>query len=446
MSRTQITPKEKIGFLLVNLGSIPIQALINTYLLIFYTDILGINPALVGSLFLVARFVDAIGDPIIGLLVDKFPRTKFGKYTSLLVIGSIIAAINFALLWFGPLWLPEYKVVIVLITYLCFGITFDLMDIPLNSLLPVMSDNYNDRNVLSSIKGMSYSAGSMVLNTFSPLLIAHFAGVTGYIYLITIALVLILSCSIGGACLIKERNIVEKKETINTKKLFEVLRARPVFVLFFSVLCCSTSLFLYQSSIIYYVRYVLNDVAILSTSNLFGLAGALIGGFALPKLARKFEKTRVYLAAMLVMIVILIFQMFNYKIIGLFFLVAFIRQLSVSVITISQYSLSADNVGYVIKKMNINSAGAISALNSLAMKLSLGISSMIQGFVLAQTGYIANQPQTDSAIGGILFVTFGLPVVFYVIGFLIFKFAYILPGRTDGYDAKYNEIKNTEVS
>lgn len=439
--KKQITPKEKIGFLLVNLGSIPVQALINTYLLIFYTDIIGINPALVGSLFLIARFVDAIGDPIIGLLVDRFPNTKFGKYTSLLIIGSILATINFALLWFGPLLLQQYKVTVVIITYLSFGITFDLMDIPLNSLLPVMSDDYHDRNILSSIKGISFSAGSMILNTLSPLLIAHFSGVTGYIYLITIASVTVMIFSIIGANLIKEYNIVKNKDTYDIKMLIRVLKIRPVFVLFFSVLCCSISLFLYQSSIIYYVRYILNDVKILSAANMFGLAGALIGGFALPKLAQKFKKTQIYLAAMMAMILILSFQIFNYKVVGLFFLVTFIRQLSVSVITISQYSLSADNVGYIIKKMEINSAGAISSLNSLAMKLSLGIASAIQGFVLANTGYVANQAQSGSAIFGIVFVTFILPIIFYMAGFATFKIAYKRPNRITVYDSKYKKIK-----
>lgn len=55
------------------------MTLLNTYLLIFYTDVIGVNPALVDMLFLVSRLLDGVSDPLIGFVIDRFPRTKIGN-------------------------------------------------------------------------------------------------------------------------------------------------------------------------------------------------------------------------------------------------------------------------------------------------------------------------------------------------------------------------------
>ncbi|TXX23553.1 MFS transporter, partial [Escherichia coli] len=66
MNSDRLKVSEKLGFALTNLGNIPIMTLLNTYLLIFYTDVIGVNPALVGMLFLVSRLLDGVSDPLIG--------------------------------------------------------------------------------------------------------------------------------------------------------------------------------------------------------------------------------------------------------------------------------------------------------------------------------------------------------------------------------------------
>ena len=104
MQRTKISRLEKVGFALTNLGNIPIMTLLNTYLLIFYTDVIGIAPATVSTLFLVSRLLDGISDPLIGFFIDRFPTTKFGKYRPILIIGTMICCINYLLVWFSPFY------------------------------------------------------------------------------------------------------------------------------------------------------------------------------------------------------------------------------------------------------------------------------------------------------------------------------------------------------
>ncbi|MFD2391308.1 MFS transporter [Enterococcus gallinarum] len=183
MNSDRLKVSEKLGFALTNLGNIPIMTLLNTYLLIFYTDVIGVNPALVGMLFLVSRLLDGVSDPLIGFVIDRFPRTKIGKYKPVLILGVIICCLNYLLVWFSPLLFPAQKIIAISISYILLGINFDFMDIPLNSLIPVLTQEDEGRNQLSSIKGISYTVGPAILNVAAPLAIAAFAtSLKGYFY------------------------------------------------------------------------------------------------------------------------------------------------------------------------------------------------------------------------------------------------------------------------
>ena len=152
----KVTLKEKISYALVNLGNIPIQTILGSYLLIFYTNIVGLSPASCATLFLIARVLDGLNDPFVGFAIDHIPTT--------LVVGSILCALNFLLLWFGPLMATSGKLAIAYVSYLLIGVLFPVMDISLNSMLPVMTTDMEERNMLSSLKGVVYMVGMFGLS------------------------------------------------------------------------------------------------------------------------------------------------------------------------------------------------------------------------------------------------------------------------------------------
>jgi len=150
--------KEKISFGLLNINGY--MLLVNTYLMIFYTDVAGLNPAAVATLFLITRILDGLNDPIMGYIIDHLPRTKLGRFRGYLLIGTVICTLNFFLLWFGPAWAPAGKLAIAYISYILIGITFDMMQIPNGSLLPAVTADQKDRAVLSIFKGVATLGGS----------------------------------------------------------------------------------------------------------------------------------------------------------------------------------------------------------------------------------------------------------------------------------------------
>ena len=119
---------EKVSFFLANVGNIPLMSLLASFFTLFYTTIVGLDPAALGTLFLISKVADGISDPIMGYFLDKFPVTKMGKFRPMLILGTVICVINYIFLWFGAVWSPVGKYVIVYITYLLLGWTFDIIE------------------------------------------------------------------------------------------------------------------------------------------------------------------------------------------------------------------------------------------------------------------------------------------------------------------------------
>lgn len=87
-----ISTKEKIGYGFGDLACCLIYVSISSYLLFFYTDVFGITASVAAFMFLVVRILDAIADPVIGILIDK-TNTKYGKFRPYLLFGAVPFAI-----------------------------------------------------------------------------------------------------------------------------------------------------------------------------------------------------------------------------------------------------------------------------------------------------------------------------------------------------------------
>lgn len=186
MNQDKIKMREKLSFAMANFGNIPIMTLINGYLLIFYTNICGLSPAACATLFLIARFLDAINDPLVGFIIDHLPTRKMGHFRPTLILGTILCSVNFLLLWFGPMLSTSGKLAIAYVSYILLGVLFPVMDISLNSLLPVMTEDMKERNSLSTIKGLAYVIGALVTGVAAPLILGDTSNKQGYINLVLI--------------------------------------------------------------------------------------------------------------------------------------------------------------------------------------------------------------------------------------------------------------------
>jgi len=420
--------KEKVSFFIVNFGNIPIMTLISGFLLIFYTDVVFLDPGAIAIIFLITRIIDAFNDPLMGYIVDHLPKTKWGRFRLYIVLGSIICAINYIFLWLGPALAIGGKLLIVFISYLLLGITFDLMDIPLNSMIPVMSEHGKTRNSLALIKSLGYTFGGIVFYVLTiPVVSSAPTPLIGYSVLIVSTSIFVVIASFIGTLGIRERIEQIKKERYNTKEFFKVLSAKPVFTHFLSSLISSIGGGAGSAALIYFLTYIVEMPELVGTFVIFLVIGNFIGLILGKPFLNKYGKKYTLVIGSFISNIPSFFILFiDPSNLGILFLIIIISSIGGGFGMIVGYGLQADNTDYVEWKQGNRAEAAIASLVSFVNKAGLGIGAALVGFILAITAYVPNVDQSLSAIQGIYWAYIILPSILGLISGLIILFLYPL--------------------
>lgn len=424
----KVTLKEKVSYALANLGNIPIQTVLSSYLLIFYTNVVGISPAACATLFLVARILDGLNDPFVGFVIDHMPTSKHGHFRPTLIIGTFLCSINFLLLWFGPMMVPSGKLVVAYITYLLIGVMFPIMDISLNSLLPVMTSDMKERNTLSSLKGFIYMLGMFGLNMLAPLIIGDTTKASGYVKLIIFVTVIVVIFSVAGALGVKERVQADtSKEKYKLKDLFVILTKRPVATTFLSNLFYNMATFAMNAALAYFFTYVIGNLALLSIVSIVQLVALLPATLIVGVFINRLGKKKTYILGACIIGLVPLIRLVDVTNIPILMVATAITGFASGLVMPLSYGIQADNTDYIELDMGQRAEGAISALSSFVTKCAMGIGGAIPGYMLAAVGFnatAATQPQSVQTV--IILCAIVIPSVLCIVGAFILGFGYPL--------------------
>ncbi|TRZ51539.1 MFS transporter [bacterium] len=432
---------EKLSFFFATMSSGPILTMTGAFLMIFYTDVIGLNPIAIGTLFLISRLVDAINDPLMGFFIERMPRTKAGKFRVLLMVGGLIATINFALMWFGPAWSPVGKLAIAYVSYLLLGFTYDIFDIAKNSLLPSMTASPKERSSLGSIGAIGGIVGGMAFSIVAPpILAAGNSSFAAYSKLILIVCVTIIFMTSFGGLFIKERVIPaeDKKTKTSVKEYLNIFAQGPVLALLFYNLLFATGYYLYQAVNAYFFTYVMKDLALLGSVSSIMLVGLLPGIFLSGWLTRKLGKKRLMMFAAFLMALGFIVRWIDPTSAILIYASTIFAGFTFGLWMPVSMVLMADVIDYIELKLGHRSEPAVASITSFISKAGNGIGGALPGFVLGLTGYIAgSQQQPASAIAGITNLSVVVPVAFFLGAAVIFGFGWKLDTK------KLQEVEDT---
>ena len=165
----KLSVREKIGYGLGDAGGTVITCLIMNFLTFFYTDVFGLTPALVGTLFIVLRIFDAISDPVMGVIADR-TQSRWGRFRPwqlwiALPIG-IIGVLTFTVPDAGN----NVKIAWAFITYLLLSVSYTAINVPYCALINTMTSRHSEvlscqawRFVLCGVAGFLVSVGLPLL-------------------------------------------------------------------------------------------------------------------------------------------------------------------------------------------------------------------------------------------------------------------------------------------
>ena len=165
--------RDKIGYMFGDFGNDFTFMLSSSFMMVFYTDIMGVSSVIVGLLMMAARFVDAFTDVAMGQIIDYSKPTKDGRFRPWIkrMCGPVAIA-SFLIYQSEFAGMPmAFKVVWMFVTYLLWGSVFyTSINIPYGSMASAISANADDRTQLSTFRSIGATLANLVIGTATPLL------------------------------------------------------------------------------------------------------------------------------------------------------------------------------------------------------------------------------------------------------------------------------------
>jgi len=423
--------------------------IINTYFTVFMTNVMGMPAALAGSIPLVGKVWDAITDPIMGNITDR-TTSRFGAKRFYIMIGSIVSALTFLLLWTNiNTDSMILKYLYYLLMYCLFSTGFTVLMVPYNGLLPDMIDDYAMRSKFSNVRMIWSTLGSMVAGLVPSFVIKDTTKAPEYFEVAILFGVLFFVTSFVTflGTWEKDKEAVKNNLCDAFKAALSVFRSRSfkIFVGIYLTGQCATDFV--SGMAVYYVTEVLNGysngyfIYLMAVLLISQLVGMLIFG---PIMAKTSKRTTILIGAPIRLVGTLGLLFFSYEganIIYILILTALIGIGNAATLT-SIFAIMADMADVDELITSVSRPGTVSGMATFARKCSSGLSAGIIGLLLSLVGYdsgIATEGlrQSASTSAGIGYIYVFAPAILIVFLFIL---GYIFPISRGEFDLVKKEI------
>lgn len=416
MDTQKLSLKENFGHSFGIFGSSIIYAFLNTFLMKYYTDVIEITPAVIGTLFFIARIWDAINDPIMGLVVDK-TKTRWGKFRPYVLITPLFIVISTILLFTVPDISMTGKIIYAYITYIIWGMIFTINDIPIWGLSSAVTKNIEERKKHVSFLNVFQMIGNALPGIVGASLLVILGGASvgsSYTKLATIVAI------IGGIGFIvafyttKERvKIPRKKENESFLQILKVAFSNRVMIVFVIFMLFNTSFgAVYTTINIYFAQYVLNDVNLLGLLMFMLVAGQIIGTIVGPLISIKLgNKRTLIINFVLYALLFTVYFFIGYESIVIVSVFTMIGGVLMGLPNVLMTAMLSDIGEYVHWKSDVKAEGVIFSTRTFGTKLSAGLIAFVVSLTLTLVNYVPNVEQTIEAKNGIFMIVTFLPVI-----------------------------------
>ncbi len=393
-----ITLRTKASYGVGALGKDFACAPIYIFLMFYFTDVAGISAAYVGTIFLAARIIDAVTDPMMGMVVDN-TRSRFGKFRPWIVIGTLLNALVLVALFSTHMFEGTMLYVYAAVVYILWGLTYTIMDIPYWSMIPALSRSRREREKLVVWPRLFASLAWFITGTYG----LHIVGVLGdgnqgdgfFEVSIIIAVIFCLSAFLIA------RNVKEKTiavtgvpaEKFNFKDVLAIIgKNDQLKALIGTVLSFQVANMLVGGFAIYYFSYALGNPELFPVYMMIAGAAEVLGVFTFPKIANMLPRKNLWLIACafpIVSCVVLLLMSValpgNTILIGL---AGALIKFGVGITNALQTVMLADVVDYGEYKTGRRSESVIFSVQTMLVKFAGAMGGFIVGIGLSVVGYV----------------------------------------------------------
>ena len=259
---------ERVAYGLGNFANAFIFIIIMAFLTFYYTDVIGLNPGVIGTIMLVSRLFDGVTDLVFGYIIDHSKPTRLGKARSWLLKSDIPFAISGVLVFMVPQGASDVlNYIFVFLTYnLCNSIFYTAVAVSYNMLMVRITRNPTERGILGIFLMVMSTLGGLCVTSFFLNLVNRFGGdahawTTTLIIYAVVGLIVHLICIFGT----HERVVDDpaqgaKSNAPTAKESFKYLIKNKYWLMFvgaFSIYWIGFTLM--NAGHLYYAQYILGN-------------------------------------------------------------------------------------------------------------------------------------------------------------------------------------------
>lgn len=406
----------------------------------FYTDVFGIPPAVVGTMFLITRIWDAVNDPLMGMIADR-TNTRWGKFRPYMLWIAIPFGITGFLMFTTPDFDVQGKIVYAYTTYILMMMMYTAINVPYSSLMGVMTPNSVQRTVLSTFRFVAAFVGAFIVQGTVMAMVRAFgegnetagwhaamgvlAGLSVILFLVTFFTT-------------KERvQPLRQQKNVFSQDLKDLFTNKPWLLIAGATVFQLTFIVIRNSAMVYYFKYYTGDQTLFlfaktihlpfdtftSSFMMIGTAFTILGALLTKTFTKILDKKNTYARFMAVSALLTgLFFLMQPENVVLIYVMQIFTSFFLGPVSVLQWAMYTDTADYGEWVKGRRATGLIMSASLFALKLGLTFGGAFVGWILAYYGFVANQPQTAESMMGIRMIMSIYPAIFGLLGSALIVF------------------------
>lgn len=437
--------RDKVGYMFGDFGNDFSFILQMLFFMVFYTDVMGIDAAHVGTLFLVARLLDAFTDVGMGRLIDVLKPSKHGRFRPWILRMSIPVALASAMMYMPFVVNASYgvRVTYMVVTYIIWGSVFyTSINIPYGSMAAVISDDPEHRSSLSVFRSVGAMLAVLIISAVLPGVVNvdnHIDGTRMAIAAIVCSIAAV-ACYVACFSLVRERVVhvpKSKEEQASFGQMLSTLgHNKPLLSIITGALLFLVGSQVAATTSVYLWKDYFGDIRYMILSQIVSLIPGFIVAAIATKLAMKFGKKELLSAGLIfsgIFGVVMYFMGIKSAI--LFIVLFFFLSLGSGFYNVLVWAVITDVLDYQEIHTHDRDDGTIYAIYSWSRKLGQALAGYIVGMAVSFVGYDselakAGGTQSPEALQGIYMLFLLVPSVLIALTAAVMWFWYPL-GRKE---------------
>ena len=342
-------------------------------------------------MFLVTKFIDGVSDLIVGYLIDK-TNTRWGKSRPWILFGAVPFGVTAVLAFSVPDIGQTGMLIYAYVTYILLSTSYTIVNIPMASILPALSENPHERTVLASCRTFFSSVGSTVVSAFALTLVDKFGnGNEALGFRIVMIIFGVIGCLVFFFCFFntKERVMVQAEKVSLKANISCLLHNGPWKLFALNIVWFFGGYVIQASAVIYYFTYVVQNTSMVQIVATITTLVPIVTNLLAPFLVKLTSKRNLMIGGSAVHAGGLLIIFFGGTNVPVLIGGAVIAAAGYGLKGSMHFAMQPDPVDYGEWKSGVNTAGTLSAVNGFIGKVGMAIASSIGAALLQFGGFDA---------------------------------------------------------